>query len=268
MTRDVIGLVPAAGEAKRMGMLPCSKEILPIGIRDGERGRCVKVASHYLMERMRHAGVSRIYVILRKGKEDIPRFLGDGEDLGVRVGYLYTDLRPGTSFTLDRAYPVVRGAQVVLGFPDILFEPEDAFVRLLEKQRTTKADVVLGLFPTRQPERMDMVALDERGRVRDIDIKPLRTDLEFSWIIATWNRVFTEFLHVFLERVRERDPNPGVRQEYHVGVAFQAALHADLRVESVVFREGKCLDIGTPEDYLAAVCQGGNPHLTFSSRKT
>ena len=30
MTQDIVGLIPAAGKAKRLGPLPCSKEIIPV----------------------------------------------------------------------------------------------------------------------------------------------------------------------------------------------------------------------------------------------
>lgn len=259
-------MIPAAGEAKRMGALPCSKEILPVGIWDRKSIPRVQVAAHCLLERMRRAGISRILVVLREGKEDIPRFLGDGKDLGLRLEYLYIARTNGPLYSLDRAYPLVRRARVALGFPDILFEPEDAFTRLLEQQRSTEADVVLGLFPSDRPECMDMVALDARGRVRDIEIKPLRTRHRFTWIIATWNGTFTQFLHDFSEREAVGDPGLAGGGDLHVGRALQAALHENLRVESVVFPKGRCLDIGTPEDYRTAMRRGGTTPFTSSSR--
>ena len=54
---NVVGLIPAAGRAERLGPLPCSKELLPIGFRETPRGPAPKVAGHYLLERFRAAGV-------------------------------------------------------------------------------------------------------------------------------------------------------------------------------------------------------------------
>ncbi len=51
--------------------------------------------------------------------------------------------------TLDRAFPFVDGAIVALDFPDVIFEPVDAYARLIERQAATGADLVLGLFPDR-----------------------------------------------------------------------------------------------------------------------
>ena len=50
---------------------------------------------------------------------------------------------------------------MALGFPDILFEPDDAFRQLLAYQAAKETDVVLGLFPCDQPQKADMVILAE-----------------------------------------------------------------------------------------------------------
>src|SRR5688572_19363039 len=90
MPRAAIGLIPAAGLANRIAPLPCSKELYPVGFRIDETGNAKrpKVVSHYLLEKMRLAGVSRIYFILRTGKWDIPGYYGDGSMLNVPVAYL------------------------------------------------------------------------------------------------------------------------------------------------------------------------------------
>ena len=144
--REVIGLIPAAGKASRLPSLPCSKELYPIGY--DSRNFSPKVVSQYLLESMRIADIKKAYIILRKGKWDIPAYFGDGKMLDMHLGYLIMDLPYGVPYTLDQAYPFVKEAKVALGFPDIIFEPEDVFVRLLEKQKESNANIVLGLFHT------------------------------------------------------------------------------------------------------------------------
>src|SRR5437764_12541991 len=75
----LVGLIPAAGRAERLGPLPCSKELLPIGFRETPRGPAPKVAGHYLLERFRAAGVRRAFLVLHESKWDIPRYFGTGE---------------------------------------------------------------------------------------------------------------------------------------------------------------------------------------------
>jgi glucose-1-phosphate thymidylyltransferase len=64
---EIVGIVPAAGQATRISPLPCSKELYPIALRRGQSGARPKVVSHYLFEHMRQAGIRKAYVILREG---------------------------------------------------------------------------------------------------------------------------------------------------------------------------------------------------------
>ena len=88
-----------------------------------------KVVSHYLLEKMRLAGIQEVYIVLRPGKWDIPAYFGDGSALGMHLAYLILGVPFGVPFTLDQAYPFVRNATVAFGFPDMLFDPEDGFIK-------------------------------------------------------------------------------------------------------------------------------------------
>lgn len=247
--REVIGLIPAAGTASRIAPLPCSKELYPVGFRSINGGNEIrpKVVTHYLLEKMRLADITKVFVILREGKWDIPRYFGDGKMLDMDIAYLMMDLSYGTPFTLDQAYPFVKDALVALGFPDIIFEPDDAYNKILLRQTETNADIVLGLFPTSNPHKTDMVELDENGKVRALYIKPEQTQLTYTWQIAVWTSAFTDYFHNYVSE-RKKSYNLEHRKELFVGDVIQAALEDEIRIDSVLFKEGKCLDIGTPED--------------------
>ena len=86
---SVVGLVPAAGRAKRIAPLPCSKEIFPVGFRRDAQGDVrPRVASHDLFAKFARAGASRAYVILREGKWDIPAYFVDGRIVGLDLAYI------------------------------------------------------------------------------------------------------------------------------------------------------------------------------------
>jgi glucose-1-phosphate thymidylyltransferase len=146
-----IGLIPAAGTADRIAPLPCSKELYPIGFQSIDAGCGVrpKVVSQYLLEKMRLAKIAEVYIVLRKGKWDIPEYFGDGKALNMHLAYLMMNLPFGVPYTLDQAYPFVKNSMVVFGFPDIIFQPDNAFASLLARQAESSADLVLGLFPAR-----------------------------------------------------------------------------------------------------------------------
>jgi len=258
--QEVIGLLPAGGQATRISPLPASKELYPIGFRYQEDSSLrPKVVSHYLLEKMRLAGIRKAYFILRPGKWDIPAYFGDGTLLDMHLGYLVVRLPFGVPYTLDQAYPFVRNAVVALGFPDILFQPDDTFKRLLTRLAAGSADVVINLLPFEHPHKGGMVDFDTDGRVRLIVEKPSNSNLRYSWCTAVWKPTFTEFLHQYLtaieaERSRDRAADhPLPRREIPIGDVIQAAIDNGLRVEAEVFEGEPYLDIGTAEDLVQAV---------------
>ena len=242
-----VGLIPAAGRATRLKNLACSKEIYPLRLRNRGGQEKIMPVCEYLIDSYRIANIDEIYTIIRVGKEDIPEQLGDGKHYGITIKYLYTENFYGPAYTLDRAYLLIQNRYVALGFPDILFTPRHAFKSLIEKQQQTGADVVLGLFHAPYPEKMDMVKLGHSGKIESITIKPKKTTLRWTWILAVWSPVFSKFMHHgLIELQKEFDDKK--RSECHVGTVFQLALREDITFDYVLFNQGELIDIGTPED--------------------
>ncbi len=261
---DVIGLVPAAGRAKRIAPLPCSKELYPIGFdRKAENGEPrAKVVSEYLLEKFRRAHIRKAILVIREGKWDIPAYFGDGKTVDLDLAYVVIAASCGPPDTIDRAYPFVAHKRIAFGFPDILFGPDDVFARLLEHQASRGCDVVLGLYPAHDTRLMDMIDLDDHGRVRAIFLKPKETHLKYAWICAVWAPTFTEFLHDFLRSHKTRNGLAALANlridpqgDLPVGAVLRAAVCKGLHVEGVVFPQETYLDIGTPSDLCRAVQQ-------------
>ena len=258
-TDDVIGLIPCGGFATRIAPLPCSKELFPVGLRRTTEGSLrPKVVSHYLLEKMHEGGVRRAFFILRNGKWDIPQYYGDGAAFGMDLGYLMMGRPYGPAYTLDQAYPFIRGARVAFGFPDILFRPHDAFKRALERLSATRAVLVLGLYPAHKTWLSHTVTTDRTGRVREILMNPGATKRKLGWVFAVWTSRFTEFMRKYLAvpRTAAEQPGTGLPRELLVGDIIQAAICAGLPTQSVIFPRRTYLDIGTPDD-LRQVAGGG-----------
>jgi glucose-1-phosphate thymidylyltransferase len=252
--REVVAVLPAAGRSRRLGPLPCSKELIPVGF--GSIGELPevrpKVASHYLLECLRRAVIQKAYIVIRQGKWDIPAYWGDGKLLEMDLAYLVIVGSNGPPDTIDRAYPFVKDKIVAFGFPDILFRPKDVFIKLLARLNRSHADVVLGLFPAHDTRAMDMVDLDKNNQVRGIQLKPRTTRLKYAWLTAVWSPAFSEFLHDFLRTMGAREKILGNRRidpqgDIPVGAVLRAAIRAKLKVEGVVFQTGRYIDIGTPK---------------------
>jgi glucose-1-phosphate thymidylyltransferase len=261
--REIVGLIPAAGRATRLAPLPCSKELLPVGFQSATEGadRKPKPVSQYLLERMRLAGARKIFFIARQGKWDIADYYADGSRLGLQLAYLHVGAPWGPPFTLTQATPFIGEADVVFGFPDILIDPPDSFTPLLERMRSTGADVVLGLFRCRADEPGDVILTDSSGRVHSLETKeerPLRPDHFICWMFAVWRSSFTRFMTTHCQEL-SLQAEAAVRQapgakppEWPVGAVIAAAIRSGLHVDSVFFEDGRFLDVGTPEGITAA----------------
>ena len=252
MGPELVGLIPAAGRANRIAPLPCSKELYPVGFRleKNSQGKRPKVVAHYLLEKIRLAGISKVYFVLRAGKWDVPGYFSDGSMLDMHVAYLIVNSSWGVPCTLDHAFPFVQHAIVAFGFPDILFEAPDAFATLLARQSQNHADIVLGLCAKRQNPKCDLVDFNSDGTVRKIILGTLDERVHYSWAVAVWTPVFTKFLHDYVDRHHSRSE---YLEELSVGHAIQASIEAGIRVESVVVSEEPYLDIGTPDDLAEAI---------------
>jgi glucose-1-phosphate thymidylyltransferase len=107
---------------------------------------------------------------------------------------------------------------------------------------------------------MDMVEFDGQGNICNIDIKPTRTQLRYTWIIAVWNDRFTEFMHYFVLKQKNLFTaefiNAAKKNEIFVGDVIQAALNNDIKIDYVIFQGAQYIDIGTPDDLAKAVQHG------------
>lgn len=271
--RPVVGVIPAAGKATRLSPLPCSKELIPIGVHtqpESIRGR-PKVVSEYLLQEMHAAGAQRVFIVLREGKFDIPAYFGDGSRLGLKLAYLMMGAPWGPPFSIAQAAPFAEHATMLLGFPDILVHPAGLFGRLIDRLDATGADLVLGVHRMTAGGYADRVLLDARGRVTRVRLKetapPPRAG-EIGCVQAAWGPRFTRFLLDETDRLGAwaRSGVAGEAPDWSISSVFEAAVLAGLHVDSVMLEGARFLDIGTTAGYAAAnsfpgIVQGGLDHL-------
>lgn len=247
LPNNVIGIVPMAGLATRLGQLPCSKEIHPIALdrHIHAGGESPRVVCEYLLGKMRSAGITRVYIVLRDGKWDIPSYLGDGSAVGLNLAYLMMGLPYGTPYSINQAYSFLDEAIVALGFPDMILGHGNIFKDVLDHQKNGNADVVLGLFPADRPDKVDMVEVEEDKKITNIIIKPGQTELRFTWGIAVWSPIFSRYMHNYLASHQDAVKS---KPELFVGNVIQAAIEEGMRVDGIRVSDTPYLDIGTRED--------------------
>lgn len=258
-SRPIVGVIPAAGRATRLAPLPCSKELLPVGVHampPALRGR-PKVVAEYLLERMRSAGASRAFFVVRPGKSDIADYFGDGSRLGLPIAYLMMGEPWGPPFSIAQAVPFVADATVLAGFPDILIQPEDALARAVQRLDESGADIVLGVYRIAREDPIDLIERAPDGRVSRVAPKeeqPVRGDDDLGYLFAAWTPVFTRFLAeqtaVLARQARAGAHGPA--PEWPLGSLIALGLRGGLHVDSVLVDDGAFLDIGSAAGWAAA----------------
>lgn len=245
---STLGLVPAAGFATRLGGMSVSKELLRTW-RPRVASEEARPAIHCLLTALEVASVARTVIVYREGKEDIPDTLGSITDGGMELEYIRVRETPSPPYTLTAAIPRMSEATVVMGFPDILFEPLDSVRRLLDVSRSTDADVVLGLFPHPGVRRADLVETEADGFVRTVQPGGTGPAGAWTWGLVAWKPRFSRFLERFVAGVSPTDPR---RKELSVGDVLSAAAGAGLAVRWTAVSDVPFLDIGTPESLAEA----------------
>lgn len=173
----MIGVIPAAGAGQRIQPLGCSKELLPVGSRVVDGGERPKAVSEYLVERMIAAGATQICLVISAEKTDIVKYYAE-RDFAAEIFYVLQHKPEGLCDALFRAEPFARHHdQVLIGLPDTIWFPENAYRTALDEQR---ADVNLVLFPVADPSAFDAVVCDEQGYVQEVEVK--KPDARSQWI--------------------------------------------------------------------------------------
>lgn len=161
----IIGVIPAAGRARRLQPLACSKEVLIV------RGRLVM---DYLLERMRAAECSEIHVVTRPEKSDV---IEHARSRGAEV--ILAEPSSVSESLLAGIVDAPADATILFGFPDTLWGPHDGFARLVDRLGSD-CEVALGIFRAEEPERSDVVELDGDS-VSAITVKPSHPSSELVW---------------------------------------------------------------------------------------
>jgi glucose-1-phosphate thymidylyltransferase len=235
----VTGLLPAAGMGRRLGRHRFIKELFPlVEHRAGELLEPRPVCD-FTLERMAVAGATRAVVVIAPHKVELLRML-EGETHGMALAYAVQSTPEGLPHAVRCAAPWLRDDVVVLGLPDTLVFPVDALARARARLDAEGADLVLGVFPVDEPERLGPVDVAPDGTVRRVLDKPGHREIANSWGVAAWSARFTEFVCRWDEAEAARRSS-----ERALGHAFEAARVAGLRVRAETFADGRMIDIGT-----------------------
>ena len=257
ISRDVIGVIPAAGLGSRLDPYPVAKELLPLGWQDwpvdGRSEKRPKVVSQFAFESLIEAGATRMVMVINDRKADLIRYYSDGSRWNVGVGYVHQAEARGLPFAIATALPFLANATVILGLPDTVVQPHGCLAGLMRWHRNQRSPdgngpaLTLAAFPADNPQKLGMIALDSEGRVTQHEEKPKVTSMTLMWAAAIWEPEFTELLRQTVDANRKI-----VGPELKFGAIIDEALRRGLDVRGHHVPGSTCIDIGTPEDLATA----------------
>jgi len=197
-----------------------------------------KAVSEFLVERMILGGADKICFVISPGKADILSYYA-GRFESVTFTYVVQQRPAGLCDAIFRAAPLVAlDEQVLIGLPDTIWFPDDAFLALDD------GALSFLLFPVEHPEFFDAVLLRGESEVQEIQVK--QAGAQSNWIWGAF-KMPGRVLHELRELWCERDQ----RDEY-VGTLVNAYLDRGGRALGV--RAGQAyVDVGTLAGFRDAI---------------
>ncbi|HET7749278.1 MAG TPA: sugar phosphate nucleotidyltransferase [Terriglobales bacterium] len=237
----MMGIIPAAGAGQRIQPLGCSKELLPVGSRSVDGVERPKAVAEYLVERMIAAGAGQICMVISPDKTDIIKYFAERE-YAAQIFYVVQQQPLGLCDALFRAEPFARHhEQVLIGLPDTIWFPENAYRSALDAH--PEAAVNLVLFPVMEPAAFDAVVCDQLNYVQRVEVKKADAHSQWIWgaVTATGNAFHALKL---LWEARHRE-------DTYLGDLLNAYISAGNVVRATHAGE-HYMDVGTLEGYRAA----------------
>lgn len=193
---------------------------------------------HYPIQTLKNSGVREILIITSaENAGDFLRLLGSGSELGVDLTYRVQEGSGGIAQALGLAEGFAAGDSVAMVLADNIFEDD-----FTEDVLQFKSGSQIFIKKVDDPERFGVVELDENGRIRSLEEKPV---LPKSNLVQTGMYLYDN--HVF-DFIREIEPSQ--RGELEITDVNNIYLQRGELTASEVF--GMWLDAGTHDSLLEA----------------
>ena len=236
--RRIWGIVPAAGLGTRIQPLAFSKELLPVGTRSDGQNEGPRTVCEYLLDRMLWAGATRICFVISPAKTDIVNYFG-GKLADASICYAIQQSPNGLCDSIFTALPFISPEdEVLIGLPDTVWFPEDGLAYLPDGQFSFLC------FPVDTPSLFDAVVADERGYIKEIQVK--QENATSHWIWGALKLPGADLAKLYdLWRIRGQ-------QDLYLGTLVNAYIAGGAKVLAIKHGE-TYVDVGTVHGYRKAV---------------
>jgi len=239
-SKNIIGLIPAAGKGLRMG-LPFPKELFPILI-----NQKYQPVAQFAVEKILQTGVKHIVFVINEAKTQLINYFKDGKNYECQFSYVFQNSldaidqiskSPGLAHAIDSAYHLIQNKTVFFCMADTIIIPRDA-MKNAYNERKYNSDIILCLFKTNQPENYGMVEIGECGeKITKIIDKPQSTALEWMWGCIIWKPIFSEFLHNQIQ----------IHKIFDFASILNKAIDQGFRFSPYKIHDGQFIDIGNTD---------------------
>jgi NDP-sugar pyrophosphorylase family protein len=185
----LVGLIPTISESDTSPLSSTVPiELIPIGVQMDKGVKYFKPLVQIAVEGMILGGVDHLVLVVTERRNEVMRYLGDGNYFGLATSYTYPR-NPGLAWAIDSAYSLVQGCRVVMALPGIT--DSTIVTQTLAVHQENGAALTLSIA---QGTRVDEVS-----NVTKITARQMTG-------VYVWEPAFTEHLR---EKVVEAD-DPGI----------------------------------------------------------
>ncbi|MEM2688168.1 MAG: nucleotidyltransferase family protein [Thermoproteota archaeon] len=207
----------------------------------------------YSVRGLASAGLKRVFVVLGERKSQIMEYLRDGSDLGIRIAYLFQDMKhgEGTAKAVEAAEGWISGDFMVI-YGDSFFHPTDFFKEIVQLHVAKKPHATMGVYLMSRYREFGLLKV-ESGLVKDSLERPSEAEAEEAKINGLYpvNSGPMIFNPTVFDYIKRTSISPA--GEYWITDTVKLMIRDGLKIQAYIIpRTVFWRDIGRPEARIEA----------------
>ncbi|MBI5035718.1 nucleotidyltransferase family protein [Candidatus Micrarchaeota archaeon] len=166
-------VVFAAGAGTRLAPYThgIPKPLVPVSVGKGR----IKVVVERLLEQLKNAGVTDVFMVVNYKKDAIMDYFGDGGRFGLDILYCYQEQLNGDAGGLYLCNRLLTDTFIAID-ADNYYGDDDVFKKVLEYHQKHKPTATIATTEVDNVSKYAIVKLDKSGKVLDLVEKPLKSE--------------------------------------------------------------------------------------------
>ncbi|RJQ33024.1 MAG: glucose-1-phosphate thymidylyltransferase [Actinobacteria bacterium] len=227
-------LILAGGEGTRLRPIThtSAKQLVPVAN---------KPVLYYCLHSIAEAGIKEVIIIVGDTQDEIKEAIGNGEQFGVSVSYVYQERPLGLAHAVKIAQKELGNEEFVMFLGDNLIK--DGIKTLVDEFKSNKPNAQILLAEVEDPKRFGVAELNGDNTVKKLVEKP-KTPVSNLALVGVY--MFDKNIFEAVNAIK-----PSWRDELEITDAIQYMIDKGLTVEPHII-QGWWKDTGKLEDMLEA----------------